>query len=531
MATHLCTPQMQRGMGNVLWQARPRQNDVPKRRRLSSLVSRFLLLLLFLATFILSPLHGCRASSGVFHLSPAPTPLGRMSEECRGCFDSSRSYRRNLPTIFELPMRTPSQRFSVTAKRYFGASPNALWRLLDSSASRCLFVPTPPPPATTRTAHDQKTAPPLYPSNSKTSHRISIGRRKLPFAVLTPSRWCLRPRALGVWSAVRRLFVSRLPKALGAPPASALPRSARGPLDAGTPPGATALLWVNGLTFVVDRALNGALTKLLARDDRRIAQPHGELWRLLTASVLHANVVPHLVGNMQAIKYVAANAERQFGTATMAAIYITGVFSGNLLSFLVNLQMGPRVIGSTRGVGASGGILGLNGALLVHLYRRYCASAAAGVSDIPRLEYVESLKMPPAAGPPSGGSASASASARRMFIFLRDLLPRPYNRPQLSLPHRGHMQGDSAASALHRLATSTAGGLVAAAAAAGFGGVDHVAHIGGLAGGCAAGLLLGNRPLAAQAAHAHGRAGTWWKITYRCSIFKRTMQHLFKISC
>jgi rhomboid protease GluP len=87
----------------------------------------------------------------------------------------------------------------------------------------------------------------------------------------------------------------------------------------------------------------------------------GQLWRLVTAGFLHAGLT-HLLFNMYALYIFGRDAERIFGTPRFAAIYGLALLGGNVLVTLLN----PL---SVWGVGASGAILGLLGALIAYFWK------------------------------------------------------------------------------------------------------------------------------------------------------------------
>jgi membrane associated rhomboid family serine protease len=81
----------------------------------------------------------------------------------------------------------------------------------------------------------------------------------------------------------------------------------------------------------------------------------GEWWRLLTALFLHGGVL-HLVFNMWALASFGPLAERLYGSVNYLILYLVAGVAGSLAS----LSWRPDV----NGVGASGAILGILGALL-----------------------------------------------------------------------------------------------------------------------------------------------------------------------
>lgn len=91
----------------------------------------------------------------------------------------------------------------------------------------------------------------------------------------------------------------------------------------------------------------------LAKDNDAIRR--GEVWRLLTAGLVHGGAV-HLLLNASVLANVGRIVERLLGGPRMLAVLWGGVLAGSLASFATNPQ--PSV-------GISGGLFALVGALLV----------------------------------------------------------------------------------------------------------------------------------------------------------------------
>jgi rhomboid protease GluP len=81
---------------------------------------------------------------------------------------------------------------------------------------------------------------------------------------------------------------------------------------------------------------------------------HGEPWRLLTATFLHAGF-GHLAGNMIALLVLGPMTERLYGSPRFTLIYLMAALAGNVLSGCVH----P----GGNSVGASGAIMGVLGAM------------------------------------------------------------------------------------------------------------------------------------------------------------------------
>jgi rhomboid protease GluP len=91
---------------------------------------------------------------------------------------------------------------------------------------------------------------------------------------------------------------------------------------------------------------------------------HGEYWRLVTANFLHGSWLWHVVFNMIGVLALGRLIEAFYGPARMFVIYVLSCVAGAIASYFFN--PGPSL-------GASTGVMGLMGALLLHnlKYRRY----------------------------------------------------------------------------------------------------------------------------------------------------------------
>lgn len=135
------------------------------------------------------------------------------------------------------------------------------------------------------------------------------------------------------------------------------------------PPVTTALLIANVVIFFVPALLDNFGVQIFGERVSEVlfifgakintAIAAGEIWRLFTATFLHASVI-HIGFNGFALYSLGADIERAYGTRRFAAVYLAGGLMGSLVSYL--LQPNPSV-------GASGAIFGLMGALGVFFYR------------------------------------------------------------------------------------------------------------------------------------------------------------------
>nr|WP_315186354.1 rhomboid family intramembrane serine protease [uncultured Albidiferax sp.] len=87
----------------------------------------------------------------------------------------------------------------------------------------------------------------------------------------------------------------------------------------------------------------------------------GQVWRLLTATVVHGGIV-HLVMNMLGLWAIGQTAERIYGHRVFLAMYLGSALAGSALSLHFAAQ-------TTVSVGASGAVFGLAGVVLVAVLR------------------------------------------------------------------------------------------------------------------------------------------------------------------
>jgi rhomboid protease GluP len=89
----------------------------------------------------------------------------------------------------------------------------------------------------------------------------------------------------------------------------------------------------------------------------KVAVAHGEIWRLWTVTLVHANLI-HLGFNMYALWLVGPFVERLYGQWRFLVFYLVFAAGGSLMTFALSTGPGDRY-----GVGASGAIFGLFGLL------------------------------------------------------------------------------------------------------------------------------------------------------------------------
>ena len=111
---------------------------------------------------------------------------------------------------------------------------------------------------------------------------------------------------------------------------------------------------------------------------------NGQYERLITSAFLHANFL-HLATNMLTLYIVGAPLERVLRTGRYLTVYLLSALGGSLLS----LWLSPAF---SNGVGASGAIFGLFGALVV--LRRQVGAQAGGLVMLIGLNLVISFTVP-----------------------------------------------------------------------------------------------------------------------------------------
>jgi rhomboid protease GluP len=95
----------------------------------------------------------------------------------------------------------------------------------------------------------------------------------------------------------------------------------------------------------------------------------GQWWRILTAMFVHAGLL-HLATNMWCLWNLGLLAEPLMGSFGVFAVYILTGAAGNLLSTFTNFMWPIREAGTITypvGVGASGAVFGIAGALIILL--------------------------------------------------------------------------------------------------------------------------------------------------------------------
>ncbi|KAJ8572594.1 hypothetical protein K7X08_009105 [Anisodus acutangulus] len=116
-------------------------------------------------------------------------------------------------------------------------------------------------------------------------------------------------------------------------------------------------LALNILTFIAQVATDGKLLFWGAKINSLIGK--GQLWRLITSSFLHTNIL-HLMVNCYSLNSVGPGVEKVSGPRRYVALYLTSAIASSAMSSW--LSKAPAV-------GASGAIFGLIGSFAVSVLR------------------------------------------------------------------------------------------------------------------------------------------------------------------
>jgi rhomboid protease GluP len=107
--------------------------------------------------------------------------------------------------------------------------------------------------------------------------------------------------------------------------------------------------------------INEEILQQLGQENNRVL--NGEIWRLVTAIFVHANVI-HLCGNLLFLLIFGWRLEELKGVIHMVGIFLISALGGNLVTLSLVLTGARNFIS----IGASGGVEGLFGAALMCLY-------------------------------------------------------------------------------------------------------------------------------------------------------------------
>ncbi|WCJ35026.1 RHOMBOID-like protein 10 [Euphorbia peplus] len=141
------------------------------------------------------------------------------------------------------------------------------------------------------------------------------------------------------------------------------------------------LLGINILVFVAQMATQGKLLLWGAKINSLIDK--GQFWRLLTSSVLHANV-GHLMVNCYSLNSIGPSVENLIGPRRFLAVYFASAIASSTTSYW--FCKAPAV-------GASGAVFGLVGSFAVFVLRHRGMIRGGGAEDLKHIARVILLNM------------------------------------------------------------------------------------------------------------------------------------------
>ncbi|XP_010460401.1 PREDICTED: RHOMBOID-like protein 10, chloroplastic [Camelina sativa] len=140
------------------------------------------------------------------------------------------------------------------------------------------------------------------------------------------------------------------------------------------------LLAINVIMYIAQVASDGRVLTWGAKINSLIER--GQLWRLATASVLHANPM-HLMINCYSLNSIGPTAESLGGPKRFLSVYLTSAIASSAMSYWFN---------KAPSVGASGAIFGLVGSVAVFVIR-HKQMVGGGNEDLMQIAQVIALNM------------------------------------------------------------------------------------------------------------------------------------------
>ncbi|ESQ34205.1 hypothetical protein EUTSA_v10008135mg [Eutrema salsugineum] len=140
------------------------------------------------------------------------------------------------------------------------------------------------------------------------------------------------------------------------------------------------LLAINVIMYIAQVASSGKVLAWGAKVNSLIDK--GQLWRLATSSVLHANPM-HLMINCYSLNSIGPTAESLGGPKRFLAVYLTSAIASSAMSYWFN---------KAPSVGASGAIFGLVGSVAVFVIR-HKRMVRGGNEDLMQIAQVIALNM------------------------------------------------------------------------------------------------------------------------------------------
>jgi membrane associated rhomboid family serine protease len=177
------------------------------------------------------------------------------------------------------------------------------------------------------------------------------------------------------------------------------------------------LIAVNVLVFIAEMA-QGVVVRGIGGSsviaDGAVQAPgvaDGEWWRMLTAGFIHAGLF-HIVFNMFALWVLGGALEQYVGGLRMAIIWFSAVLWGSVGALLLSPDVNT--------VGASGGVFGLMGALLIVSRQRGMEFLTGGIGAVLVLNLVITFALPGISiGGHLGGLLGGAAAALVLSGFGR----------------------------------------------------------------------------------------------------------------
>ena len=150
------------------------------------------------------------------------------------------------------------------------------------------------------------------------------------------------------------------------------------------------IIAITAASFVVQLMTGGVFGRYTdALASYRLAIEAGEWWRLITPVLVHAHGL-HIFFNMFVFYIYGQDVEAAFGHVQLLLVYIVSGIMGSAFSVALGSGIG--------GVGASGAVFGVVGALLVYLYNRrtsrFMAQHLQGIMGFLLLNTVIGFLMP-----------------------------------------------------------------------------------------------------------------------------------------
>lgn len=126
-----------------------------------------------------------------------------------------------------------------------------------------------------------------------------------------------------------------------------------------------AIMFINllvfmGATFLATKFGDSLAAILMGGLYKNFIYGANEWWRIITAGFLHVDLF-HILMNSLVLFQTGILVERLYGKKQMVVIYLTSVITSSLLALIM-------MDGGTVSLGASGGVFGLMGAIVVYLF-------------------------------------------------------------------------------------------------------------------------------------------------------------------